>query len=196
MLAPWRPVASQRLPLTTSRLLCARCGPAHQNRDVGLWLRSAKCLTRPWRSAAARRILLSGASCGTDSHDEPMVGSIMPRWTTRRYRPLCGSSAKEQQRNAALSPYVIEYLLLTACRSSEVVGMQWSEVDLDNKFWIVPTERTKARREHRVPLSERAVELLAQQRKISSNSHVWQTAKTLSASSPSTSFSPRTWASE
>jgi integrase len=102
----------------------------------------------------------------------------------------------EQQRNAALSPYVIEYLLLTACRSSEVVGMQWSEVDLDNKFWIVPTERTKARREHRVPLSERAVELLAQQRKISSNSHVWQTAKTLSASSPSTSFSPRTWASE
>jgi integrase len=62
-------------------------------------------------------------------------------------------------------------------RSSEVVGMQWSEVDLDNKLWIVPAERTKARREHRVPLFERAVELLAQQRKISSNSHVWQTPR-------------------
>jgi integrase len=83
----------------------------------------------------------------------------------------------QQQRNAALSPYVIEFLLLTACRGSEVVGIEWTEVDLENKLWSVPAERTKARREHRVPLSERAVELLAQQRKISSNSYVWQSPR-------------------
>jgi integrase len=66
----------------------------------------------------------------------------------------------EQRRNVALSPYAIEFLLLTASRLNEVIGMQWSEVDFDNKLWIVPASRTKAAREHRVPLSDRALTLL------------------------------------
>lgn len=69
----------------------------------------------------------------------------------------------EQQRNDALSPYVIEFLVLTACRSNEVTRMKWAKVDLENKIWTVPAGMTKSYREHRVPLSERAVALLAQQ---------------------------------
>jgi integrase len=78
-----------------------------------------------------------------------------------------------QQRNTALSPYVIEFLILTACRSSEVVGMRWSEVDFDAKLWTIPASRTKAAREHRVPLSDRAMALLIQRRKVSDGEHVW-----------------------
>jgi integrase len=74
--------------------------------------------------------------------------------------PFVRDLHKEQQRNVALSPTVIEFLVLTACRSNEVTQMKWSEVDLDSKIWTVPAERTKAARDHRVPLSERAVALL------------------------------------
>jgi len=78
-----------------------------------------------------------------------------------------------QQRNTALSPYVIEFLILTACRSSEVVGMRWSEVDFDAKLWTIPASRTKAAREHRVPLSDRALALLIQRREVSDSEYAW-----------------------
>jgi integrase len=54
----------------------------------------------------------------------------------------------------------LEFLILTAARSGEVLGAQWSEIDLDKKIWTVPANRMKAGREHRVPLSNRAVEIL------------------------------------
>ena len=82
----------------------------------------------------------------------------------------------EQQRNDALSPYVIEFLVLTACRSNEVTRMKWAKVDLENKIWTVPAGMTKSYREHRVPLSERAVALLAQQHlKSGKGEYVWST---------------------
>lgn len=55
---------------------------------------------------------------------------------------------------------VLEFLILTACRSGEVRGMRWSEIDLDNKVWTIPANRMKAKQAHRVPLSEGAVEIL------------------------------------
>ncbi|MEJ7807079.1 MAG: integrase arm-type DNA-binding domain-containing protein [Telluria sp.] len=54
----------------------------------------------------------------------------------------------------------VEFAILTACRSGEVRGAVWSEVDLDNKLWTIPAERMKAGKEHRVPLSTAAVSLL------------------------------------
>lgn len=50
--------------------------------------------------------------------------------------------------------------ILTACRTSEVLEAQWTEFDLPAKLWIIPAERMKARKEHRVPLSNTAVQLL------------------------------------
>ena len=58
-----------------------------------------------------------------------------------------------------------EFLILTAARAGEVVGADWGEIDLDSRTWTVPASRMKARREHRVPLSDRAVELLEEARK-------------------------------
>lgn len=54
----------------------------------------------------------------------------------------------------------LEFAILTAARSGEVRGATWQEIDLEAGIWIVPAERMKAGKEHRVPLSERAVELL------------------------------------
>lgn len=54
----------------------------------------------------------------------------------------------------------LEFLILTAARVGEVIGATWSEFDLEEEVWTVPPERMKAGREHRVPLSTRAVEIL------------------------------------
>jgi integrase len=54
----------------------------------------------------------------------------------------------------------LEFLILTAARTVEVIGACWSEIDLDAKLWTIPAERMKARKEHRVPLSTRAIEIL------------------------------------
>jgi integrase len=58
--------------------------------------------------------------------------------------------------------YALEFTLLTASRSQEVRGALWSEIDFDAGLWIVPASRMKMSREHRVPLSSGAVELLQQ----------------------------------
>jgi integrase len=54
----------------------------------------------------------------------------------------------------------LEFAVLTAARSGEVFGARWDEFDLDARVWTVPAARMKAGREHRVPLSARAVEIL------------------------------------
>lgn len=54
----------------------------------------------------------------------------------------------------------MEFLILTAARTSEVTGARWSEMDLTEKVWTIPAARMKAGKEHRVPLSKRAVSLL------------------------------------
>ena len=54
----------------------------------------------------------------------------------------------------------LEFATLCASRSGEVRGALWSEIDLDAKLWVIPAFRMKAHAEHRVPLSEEAVELL------------------------------------
>jgi integrase len=54
----------------------------------------------------------------------------------------------------------LEFLILTAARSGEASGAKWSEIDLEAKLWTVPPHRMKGGREHRVPLSDRAVALL------------------------------------
>jgi integrase len=54
----------------------------------------------------------------------------------------------------------LEFSVLTAARSQEVRGAKWDEIDIDAMMWIVPAERMKMDREHRVPLAPSAVELL------------------------------------
>lgn len=61
---------------------------------------------------------------------------------------------------AGTAARALEFAILTAARSGEVRGARWEEIDLVEKLWIVPAERMKMGREHRVPLSDRAVAIL------------------------------------
>ena len=59
-----------------------------------------------------------------------------------------------------VAPRALEFAILTAARSGEVLGARWEEIDFQTKLWTVPAERMKGGREHRVPLSDRAMGIL------------------------------------
>jgi len=54
----------------------------------------------------------------------------------------------------------LEFTILTSTRSGEVRGAQWDEIDFNKKLWIIPASRMKAGKEHRVPLSDAAIDVL------------------------------------
>ena len=70
-----------------------------------------------------------------------------------------GAFMEKLRGQEGIAARALEFLILTASRSSEALGAKWSEID--GATWTVPASRMKAHREHRVPLSRRAVELLA-----------------------------------
>jgi integrase len=73
----------------------------------------------------------------------------------------------------------LEFLILTATRSGEVRGARWSEIDLASATWTIPAGRMKADKEHRVPLSARAVEILRQLPRFAGNHLVFPSPKGL-----------------
>ncbi|MGE8658718.1 MAG: tyrosine-type recombinase/integrase [Achromobacter sp.] len=62
------------------------------------------------------------------------------------------------------SQKALAFLILTATRTNETIGAQWKEIDLSAGTWTIPAERMKAGKEHRVPLSKAALELLHEAR--------------------------------
>ncbi len=64
------------------------------------------------------------------------------------------------------SRLALDFAVLTAARSGEVRAARWEEVSLDSRVWTVPAARMKAGREHRVPLSRRALEVLEEARSL------------------------------
>ena len=67
----------------------------------------------------------------------------------------------------------LEFTILTAARTGEVLGSRWEEIDLQTKVWTVPASRMKAGREHRVPLSRAAIALLKNMRSTGRNDLVF-----------------------
>lgn len=66
----------------------------------------------------------------------------------------------ELRMREGIAARAVEFAILTATRSGEVRGAAWGEIDMDAALWTIPAERMKAGREHRVPLSTAALELL------------------------------------
>jgi len=82
------------------------------------------------------------------------------------------------------SALALEFMILTAARTGEVIGAQWGEFDISSKVWTVPVERMKAGKEHKVPLCNRVINILTS---IKSNRHAeefvfpgWKTGTGLS----------------
>ena len=63
------------------------------------------------------------------------------------------------------SKLALEFLLYTGSRTNEVLGAKWEEIDFNNKIWTIPEERMKAGKEHRVPLSDRAIQILKEMKR-------------------------------
>ena len=82
-----------------------------------------------------------------------------------RHHPSCpyseapGLVARLRQ-SSNLSSQCLRLVILTATRSGEARGARWEEFDLEKKTWLIPGERTKAKREHLIPLSKEALELV------------------------------------
>lgn len=67
----------------------------------------------------------------------------------------------------------LEFAILTACRSGEVRGATWQEIDFEQAIWTIPAERMKAAKEHRVPLSNHALTLLTSLKETSFSSYIF-----------------------
>jgi integrase len=73
----------------------------------------------------------------------------------------------------AVAARALEFAILTAARSGEVLGAQWDEIDIEKKVWIIPAARMKAGREHRVPLSPRAMDIVEAMAKLESDCYLF-----------------------
>ncbi|MCY3820935.1 MAG: site-specific integrase [Gammaproteobacteria bacterium] len=90
-----------------------------------------------------------------------VIDAALPRnGVERRHMPAlpydevaeCVAKVKASKRASASSKLALEFLVLTAARSSEVRKATWDEIDIEGAVWTLPAERMKANREHRVPL--------------------------------------------
>lgn len=84
--------------------------------------------------------------------------------------PAFMASVRKREAIAALA---IEFTILTAARTGEVIGATWDEIDLDDAVWTIPAQRMKAKRIHRVPLSSRAIAILRKVSKIRTGDYVF-----------------------
>jgi integrase len=84
--------------------------------------------------------------------------------------PAFVAALREREAMAALA---LEFTILTAARSGEVLGARWPEVDLEAKVWTIPAARMKAARAHRVPLSGRAKAILERLNEAKTGEHVF-----------------------
>jgi integrase len=141
-----------------------------------LWLTSPEQARRA--VAACLRVLKYGKAKGltaastADMRED--MSHLLPRvnGTKRHFKALdyqqIPNFVRElraaQTQGEAMSPSVIEFILLTACRENEACRMQWREVDWAERIWTLPATRSKTNTEHRVPLSDRAMVLLSCQR--------------------------------
>jgi integrase len=86
------------------------------------------------------------------------------------YRDLPAFMDALRSRKPTASTLALEFLILCASRTNEVLQASWNEIDLAEATWTIPGERMKMSRPHVVPLTARAIEILQQARAISPNS--------------------------
>ena len=107
-----------------------------------------------WRGHIAQ--LLPARQRLTRGHHKAVAIDVLPPLVT------------ELRCKQSITALALEFTILTVTRTSEVLGATWDEVDIDQGIWTIPAARMKAGREHRVPLSFRAIALLASIRPLGS----------------------------
>jgi integrase len=97
--------------------------------------------------------------------------------------PWCeiGAFMQRLRQNSGINARCLQFLILTACRSSEVRRARWDEIDLTQSVWTIPAQRMKAGRGHRVPLSEPAMAVLRTMAQFGTDGFVFPGLKTAAA---------------
>ncbi len=107
-----------------------------------------------WRGNLA--LILPAPSKLKRGHFEALAYSRMPEFM------------HELRRRECVSALALEFTILTVARTDQTISATWKEINLETAIWLIPAIRMKAGREHRVPLSPRAVEILMSVRQLNS----------------------------
>lgn len=123
-------------------------------------------------------------------------GENPARWKGHLENPLAKPNKAAKVKHHAALPYAemgpfmielrkregsgaraLEFAILTAARSGEVRGATWDEIDLANRLWVIPAARMKMEREHRVPLSDAAIQLLGSLPRVEDEALIFPSSK-------------------
>ena len=144
-----------------------------------------RVLTPIWttKTETARRVrqrisaVMKWAIANEYRYDNPAgdaISAVLPKMPSTKahfkalpYEQVADALMAVRGSNASVAARLgLEFLVLTAARSGEVRNARWDEIDVDSRVWTIPAERMKAGREHRVPLSERALAILEEMREL------------------------------
>ena len=145
-----------------------------------IWNQKRVTAQRIWRRISAVMRWAVAQGYREDNPAGEAIGAALPRNGVRpRHHPALpyakvGGAIETVRMSGAYPATVLafEFLVLTACRSGEVRGALWKEMDLAEREWRIPAERMKAGREHRVPLSEGALAVLQEAQALADGSGV------------------------
>ncbi|MBT4890192.1 MAG: tyrosine-type recombinase/integrase [Rhodospirillales bacterium] len=113
------------------------------------------------------------------------LGNILPQKTkvshVKHHAALpyeqIGRFMEELRSKKSNSSQGLELLILTATRTGEVIHATWNEIDFNKQLWTIPAERTKTKKEHRVPLSGDAMNVLIEMKKNASSDYIFPGAR-------------------
>ena len=133
-----------------------------------IWTGKHETANRVWQRLGAVMDWAFANGYRSDNPAGAALAKVLPKMpktkehlTALPYAEVPGALKKVEASGADLSTKLsLAFLVLTAARSSEVRLATWSEVDWVSETWTIPADRMKARREHRVPLSSRSIQVL------------------------------------
>lgn len=133
--------------------------------------------------------IAEGLMSGENPADRAKVRKLLPAasrvYTPKRHKALAYPDLPEFMKTLrgreGVAPKALEFLILTAARTSEAIGATWDEFDLDAGVWTIPASRMKVKKHrsgaerapHRVPLSPRALAILGAVPREEKNTHVF-----------------------
>ena len=119
----------------------------------------------PARFKGHMEYLMPKVRVGTKNHHASLPYEELPKFI------------KALRAESGMAQYALEFLILCASRTGEVIGARWEEIDLAKGIWTIPGERMKAGKEHRVPLGKRTLDILASVRPFSGEKFIFITGK-------------------
>jgi len=122
----------------------------------------------------------------------PMRAMEKPKWQSSKERVLTDAEIAEVYSTALATEdtfhRIVALLILTGQRRGEIAGLRWEWIDFDQQHITFPAHFTKNRREHRIPLNDKAAEILASTPRLADNPYVFPASRNRRAAKPATTF--------